>query len=414
MDKGRYSAFLLLLVAISLPWPIRITSALVICWILSCLIESRFSFRYNRSSMFMMGLMVLYGLMHLFAWLREQSNDTHTWLEAEKKLALLFIPAMLLNQQVIIRKQDWIRTIRGFVFSLAAAGMTCLGWAIVKYYQTGDQAVFYYHELCSVIGHHSVYFSFQLLIAVVLMQSIPGFTMPANSALMLYPLFGIIFLLLSSKVMVPGALIILIWMVRKAMRIRIRVMEWLIYAGIGLVLVVVGSRNLVSRFQDIDLSQTASIQSSEFDQRRYFDGFNLRLIQVRFAHEILNSQNAWWFGVGPYKAQELLDGSYRKSNMWTGPNGHGGYIGLNFHNQYVETLVRFGMTGLFVFLLPMVILCSHAIRKRNTALLMVLFLSALFFTTESVIETQRGLISYLLFNLILFKQLQITTQRNEM
>ena len=155
---------------------------------------------------------------------------------------------------------------------------------------------------------------------------------------------------------------------------------------------------VLQRFKDILNPRIDIVMNDKFNYDSPLNGLNLRIIQARFGIEILNDNEAWLFGVGIDKAQELLNDKYVNYGLHTGYNDDfdKGYLDYNFHNQYIETAVRSGLLGLFS-LLAMVFLLIIIIIKRQTFVFgWELILLLLFFITESVLERQIGIVYFCL------------------
>jgi len=124
---------------------------------------------------------------------------------------------------------------------------------------------------------------------------------------------------------------------------------------------------------------------------------------MKLGIKILSQTNNWLIGIGPFDAQQTLDNAYKSIGMYAGEDGKSGYLGLNFHNQYMETFVRFGIAGIVLLLSSLVLLIHHALKQRKQLLLLFIFFIMTFFLTESVLETQRGIVLFLFTMLVLFK-----------
>jgi O-antigen ligase len=87
--------------------------------------------------------------------------------------------------------------------------------------------------------------------------------------------------------------------------------------------------------------------------------------------------------------------------MYTGDpvRGDRGYLIYNTHNQFLETILQTGIIGLSVFLIICFSLVKMAVLKKNrmTSFTILLLLAWLF--TESVLETQYGIIIFTFFPL---------------
>jgi O-antigen ligase len=140
----------------------------------------------------------------------------------------------------------------------------------------------------------------------------------------------------------------------------------------------------------------------------YFNALQLRLLEFRFAYEILEERKAWVFGVSPGDSQALLDEKYVATNMYIGDPAEGphrkirGFIGYNFHNQYLETLVRGGLIGLVSLMAIFVSLFAGARRLNTREGWFVVLTLAVFFIPEAPLTMQHGVFLFCFFPLLLF------------
>jgi O-antigen ligase len=119
------------------------------------------------------------------------------------------------------------------------------------------------------------------------------------------------------------------------------------------------------------------------------------MILWRFAGEIMQDENAWLTGTGIGSRQDVLNSYYIKYGIYTGnPDlGDTGYIGYNFHNQYLEVMVGTGIPGLLMLL--SILIFSFFIQRRQLFFpLMVYLVIFIFFISESVLERQAGLVFF--------------------
>jgi O-antigen ligase len=144
----------------------------------------------------------------------------------------------------------------------------------------------------------------------------------------------------------------------------------------------------------------------KFNPGMYFNGVQFRLLQWRFTGEILIENHAWVMGIGPGNAQYLLDQKYVSSNMYIGEpeRGDHGFLGYNTHNQFLESLLKTGISGPIALLFICITLIKWAWqkRKRQTAFIAALFIVWLF--TEAVLERQYGIQIFIFFPLFLWEE----------
>ncbi|MBI2269438.1 MAG: O-antigen ligase family protein [Bacteroidetes bacterium] len=76
---------------------------------------------------------------------------------------------------------------------------------------------------------------------------------------------------------------------------------------------------------------------------------------------------------------------------------------LNAHSQFLQTFIAIGILGFILFISGFVYPIINSIRRRNYLYLGFLVLVILNFTTESMLETQAGVLFYAFFNALLYK-----------
>jgi len=115
----------------------------------------------------------------------------------------------------------------------------------------------------------------------------------------------------------------------------------------------------------------------------------------QYAFEILQEHRAWVFGVSAGDSQDLLDQKYLDAGMSEG------YLGYNFHNEYIEVLVRSGFLGVGVFMLCIVWLIGAARSAATPIAGFIIAMVLLLFLTESALEMQHTLFLFAFFPVLL-------------
>lgn len=328
------------------------------------------------------------------------------WRPIELKSALVFIPWCLYGGR-FINPARFALLMKLFIVFMAAAIAWCLCFSFIQYrfYHAGI-TVFFYHALLQSLGHHAIQFSI-LVFAVLayLLQIIVQQTYIVNkqvhSALIVY--FIVAILLLSSKLVIvflTGYLLYFLWTIIQQNSSA----RWMAFTlgGIGIAgacLLLFTSNPVSHRFADSVHGSVAIVQQATFDPGYYFNGVQFRLLQWRFVVELLQEQHAWLLGVSPADAQGLLNQKYIQTHMYTGVPGTGmhGFLGYNTHNQLLEALLQTGLLGLCCFIVIIVALLRMVIAQKSRLLSAVVLLLLAYAFTESVFETQYGLI---LFNFL--------------
>lgn len=293
-----------------------------------------------------------------------------------------------------------------FILATAASALVCLAAALIRFLQTGEGNPFFYHQLVSPLDGHAVYQSATVVMAIWLLQEKEMAAALSNtSRLWLRWLLIVFLLLLASKLFIAALaayfLLALFSVVGKRKKLKQR--EW----GIGLIIAVALTLFLVlakpirERFADLRQTDLQVLSQARFDPGMYFNSVQFRLLQWRLTPELLSANHAWWTGVGPGRAQDLLDEKYRSLQMYRGDPvlGLQGYPGYNTHNQFLESLLQAGIPGLLSLLLACFGLIRSAIRRRNRAFSSLVVVSLAWFFTESVLQRQYGILLFTLLPL---------------
>jgi O-antigen ligase len=174
----------------------------------------------------------------------------------------------------------------------------------------------------------------------------------------------------------------------------------------GLSLLFMTSNPVSNRFKEIAEGDLAIVQQDSFHPADYFNGLQFRLLQWKLVPEILNENKSWWTGVGAGNAQELLNKKYISKNMYRGKPGTDdrGYLLYNTHNQLLESLLKNGIPGAVLFLFICFALLQIAWRNKNTIVRFTILLLFFYAFTESVLETQYGILIFSFFPLFLSRE----------
>jgi len=291
---------------------------------------------------------------------------------------------------------------------LIAATLYCLYFSFFNFRETHDSSLFFYHALVSPLNQHAIYFSLLVAIALIfLLESIAKkeflIARPFHIFLSIY--LSAFLVLLSSKLVIAFFVFYLVYYFLNLLKKD--KMNRLAVASLSMLCIIIATlfftiRNPVSeRFYEIIKGDIKIITQERFDQGDYFNGLQFRLLQWRFVGEILTENKRWLIGVSPGDAQTVLNNKYISKNMYTGDPARGdhGYLIYNTHNQFLETILQNGIIGLSVFLIICFSLVKMAVHQKNrvTSFIILLLLTWLF--TESVFETQYGIIIFTFFSL---------------
>lgn len=317
-----------------------------------------------------------------------------TWKELEQMLPLIVIPAMFLLGS--INKKSFAQvSFTALLASLVIGGIIMLGESIFRFTYEYDFTVFTYHDLVRPFNSGAIYNSFFILVILLQINEIHWLSKHKIWKYIIIIFFLIILFLSASKLMIGIGVLVLILRYRKDLKSTLLRRKILIPAIVilGLLLII----PTVNRIKQISEPNIDIVFADSYSYDSPLNGLNLRLIQVRLGINILNEKVAWLWGVGIDESQEMLNNQYLKYGIYTGYEGttDTGYLNYNFHNQFIETLVRSGIIGLIILLAMFFKLL--AIPQYNRFISnWVIFIVFMFFLTESVLERQQGIVYFCL------------------
>ena len=314
------------------------------------------------------------------------------------------------------------RLLTGYYCLMVAASFYCLGVAFHNYRQTGDPSVFFYHLLTRPISQNAVFFSVFVVFGLVFLLA-PGGAPLADRlslngrriwrlALALFML-GMVLLLNSKLILVITLLVLLHALFRKYSFRKNRAVVLVFCAALvsAIVVLALTDNPIKSRYLDMAAGDLALVRQKAFNEGIYFNPLQLRILEWRFANEIMTARRAWLFGVSSGDSQDLLDQKYIATHMYIGNPADGpnrkirGFIGYNFHNQYLETLVRSGIIGLAVLLGIFGLLFVRAYRHGTPQAWFVILTIAVFFIPEAPLTMQHGVFFFCFFPLLALQDL---------
>jgi O-antigen ligase len=309
------------------------------------------------------------------------THDLYTaWKHVESKATLMAIPFAFCAGP-FTDKAGWRRFLWAYCMMLTTLCLYCLIVAGIRYSQTHDPVVFFYHDLTAVLTVNAVFFSGFVLMALLFLLSISD---RGWLRVLLLIFFTGIMILLASKLLL--AMLVLVYLVYMVVRYRARTGRRQFLGLMALVITVTGAlaftRNPVEdRYQDI--------------MERHINGISLRLFIWRSAGEILDEEHAWAIGISPGDSQDLLNGKFLEAGMSRG------YLSYNFHSEYLEVLAHSGLIGLILLLAAFGLLTVLIYRAGTLEGCFAWASVMLLALTESTFETQHSLFLSCFFPLLM-------------
>lgn len=309
---------------------------------------------------------------------------------------------------------DYRRLLTGYCLILFAAGIYCLYNAFHHYHHmpVKDISVFFYHPLTAPIGENAVFFSVYVIFGLLflLYQPIAMGAAPAwlrkSIQLLLLLFFTALIVLLSSKLLLVVLLLVLVTFVFQRYYAA-RSYVTLTMIGMGGVLIMawilISANPVKKRYLDLEHGDISMVKQDTFDYNTVFNGAQIRLLQWRYANEIMHEHHAWVFGVMAGDSQDFLNEKYTQAHMFMGipHTKQHGFTNYNFHNQYVETTVRAGLIGLAALLYICWLMLELVARQRTAATAFTILTLLAICTTQSFLTLQHGVFAFVFMPLVL-------------
>jgi O-antigen ligase len=317
----------------------------------------------------------------------------------KQKIHLFLIPAgfLICFHQVDTKRQDMILV--AFIVACLLCSAVCLTNAVINaihvksvfYYDSElRESWFLYSRLTEPVGIPPVYLSMFTNFAFAATQYNPYFFSKKLRVVLLVYLACFILALQSVIGIISMIILMLIWI-------------WHLTALKKIMLLVVGLAVVSGVFISIqflnsqDIAGELAIAKKTQNQRQgdLISDWQPRLIIWASATEAIAEQPAFGYGLGG--GQRELEKRYaRRGFTW------GVEQSLNAHNQFLSTLLNFGIIGLGVLLLMLILPLAKATRSKNFLAISFITLMILFFMTESVLFRQKGVIFFTFFYCLLF------------
>lgn len=281
-----------------------------------------------------------------------------------------------------------------FVLSCFAAIAACLGVAIYNYSQTGDGSVFFYTKLSYFI--HVGYFAMMLNFAIATLYNYwIKETLKTTAFIALSTILAFFVLMLSTKMGIIGLLFVIFYMTLHSCLEYKQYKKGAIIFITGLAIVGISTYGLPTLNKRIT-AVSSTLQHKVADQPGESTASRLEVwkdaIRVAKANAIS--------GVGTGDANDALRAQYTISN-----NGIALYRNYNAHNQYLQTAIGIGITGLVLLILSALFLMFFGHKYHQCLIAVFGVLIGLNYLTEAMLERQAGVLFIAFFSALFVAQL---------
>lgn len=393
----------LLLVLLALPFGYGVISvALMLLGLVSIIYFKKVRFAPQPALWLPVFLFVLMALS--LCWTQDWDGSLKA---LQKGIPLILIPFCVMTDAFSANRK------RSF-FDLYALGMSLfsvfvLARAGLRYADSGNGAVFFYHELVTEdvnAIHVSVYMA--LAFCALLSRG----SRPLLVKLQMLVLAVMLVLLSSKNIMVVTALLGLCYF---GMNRRInRRGKWLLGIVLGVLLLGLAFFGKIKdRFAD-EFQREGSLNTEvsaiaggnvynvgvleawrqeRFNGNDYFAGTAFRVYQLRIFFEMMYEDNAWLTGYGLNATDARVQQKGQQYGVYAGTDNDG-YQSKNFHNQYVQLFAELGVLGFLLLLALLWTNLKNAWRSKDFVHISFAILMISLFLTESFLSRQRGIVFF--------------------
>ena len=383
--------YISLLIAFFLPLA-RFVPLFIFLLLLNWLIEGDFKnkFKTITASKFAL-LFCFFYILHLIGLLYTANLKSGSF-DIQVKLSLFIFPVLFASRP-LERTQ-----LKPLFLALLAGGITSsfilLTRAIVTYFSTGEN-IFFYESFSAILIHPSYLAMYlNLVIAWVIIQlyyyqNVFGlFSKSISIAMILY--FSFILVLLSSKLgLLTLALIYLISFIHYSRRNHIiGIAGLLLIVAIGL-----GIIKFVPEIKDRVKTAVAALTTSQTNSTDT-ESTAVRLLIWKAANQVIADHLLIGTGTGDSKDELIKE--YERRGMTGAIHNR-----LNAHNEYYQVFVSIGLTGFIIFFMQLFWPLAVSVKNKTSVYTAFLLIVALNFLTESMLESEAGVLFYAFFNSVL-------------
>ncbi len=372
----------------------RLVPVFISIMLLNWILEGDFKtkFRRIRNNRFAI-LFIAFYFIHLIGLIYTQNMDSG-FFDVQVKLSLLAFPIIIAGKpfDVADKQKIFLAFVGGCILSI----LLMLSRAAYFYF-TIHENDFFYESFSSWLIHPS-YISMYLNVAIawliINIQRVKFSEKPYSFllGLVLILFFSVAILLLSSKLGIVTLVLLFIGFLLFYLFSRKKYLIGLIgftIIGVSIFAVMRFVPEVSGRInRAIDAVTNPTVNEAEVESSA------VRLLVWSAANEVVSDNLI--VGVGTGDAKDELMKVYKDRGM-TGAYAHE----LNAHNEYYQVFISLGIIGFILLLSNLYFPFVVALRNGNIIYFLFLLIISFNFLTESMFETQAGVMFYAFFNSLL-------------
>ena len=403
LTSKKVSFWLLLMIVISISLEKRAVPYLISTYCVSLLFQREFYKNLRQINNRFTWISISFYLLLVVGCLYSANLEAGLF-DLEVKFSMFLFP--LIFSVVKLDKSDFGKVLLAFIVGCFISFLICLSMATLYFFSSYDPSVFYYDKLS--VFHHPTYFSMYLNFAVIiiyyfLIYGKNNFYIKSDIVLILMiTVFSVFVVMLSSKMGLITLLVIIfggtiLWFL-KSRAVFPSILVFLMISSL-IYISFKYSNSIQSRINEA----VKSISEDDYS----FSTTSARIAIWEVSSDLIKKEPIIGYGTGDVK--DVLMDEYKTNNY-----NFLYYKRLNAHNQYIQMTIAVGIIGLLLFLLSVYYPVRLIFRSKNMLYAGFLFLVGFNFLTESVLETQAGVVFYALFNALLYFNNHNTSVNSEL
>lgn len=410
------------LTVITLPFSIKWCSLSIILLTINWLIEGNLNTKWqNLKQNRLIWLFSGFYVLHVLGMLITEDVESGLY-DLEKKLSLFIFPIVIGTSERLSSREVTV-IFNAFILTCLSAVIVSLVFVVISGSQIADPEhlnfdylnkdkfrdsfsgpaniwnLISYAGFGSFLRLHPTYFSLYIAFAVILLiyqvrSKFLDYNLLVKSVIILSLLLLMTALVFLSSRIVIGSFTVLCIILLGSFFIRKRKYLYgtvysLAFISIVVLLIYV---NPVTRFRVIQEPLNTGFKYP--GDNDYWNSWNLRLLQWKSSSKII--KNNWLTGVGTGDTQQYLNREYDKVGLGIFKSD------FNAHNQYLQSTLDLGIIGVLWLILAFIYpLIKSGNRHHQILFLSFIFLFGMCCLSESMLEVQKGVVFYSLFNSLL-------------
>lgn len=378
---------------------IRLMGSIIILFTISGIISGNYSV-FKKKNVWIKLTTILLWLIPFFNLLFLNSVETY-WNELEVKLSLIFIPIIVLIA-VDFKIGIFNAFLKVFILGGIVAVTICLIISIYNSYFLDNVSAFTYQNLSYF--HHPSYFAMYLnfIVGILYYHSInpiKSFNINRPLTYILILLLTFFIILLSSKTgWVSNVIITFLFMFFSFKNKSFNKIHFGFIFTIILSFVIIFKTVPFVKYRSNELINYLNRNIFETEKKSsYFSSSATRFITWKCSLELISEKIIFGYGEGLSGLE--LNKLYKNNDYKQLENKN-----LNSHNQFLQSFLDHGLIGGCVIIFFTIIMLLKSLKTKDYLYSLFLILITINFLTESILETQSGVVFFAVFNTLFFFQ----------